>query len=132
MQNYDIVIGDITITYNRTRYADFTMPYTDSGIGMIVRFKQAENKNIFIFVQPLTICLWLVSFGFVIFIGITIYIMEPKQWPKPQDTPISRHDGNIVHAKSISGHVGAVSRFISRHVGPVVELSLFACGKFFY
>ncbi|KAJ1700439.1 hypothetical protein LUZ63_000218 [Rhynchospora breviuscula] len=38
---YDLVIGDITIRYNRTRYADFTIPYTESGIAMIVPVEKA-------------------------------------------------------------------------------------------
>ncbi|KAJ3704819.1 hypothetical protein LUZ61_008524 [Rhynchospora tenuis] len=44
---YDLVIGDITIRYNRTRYADFTIPYTESGIAMIVpelKFDKSRMK----------------------------------------------------------------------------------------
>ncbi|XP_078150481.1 glutamate receptor 2.8-like [Carex rostrata] len=98
---YDIVIGDIIIRYNRSLYADFSMPYTDSGVGMIVRVKQAENKNTFIFLQPLSFDLWLGSFLFLIYTGITIWILEPKMR-------------------------GPMKRSISRHVGTIVQLSLFA------
>ena len=107
MQKYDIVIGDIAIRYNRTLYADFSMPYTDSGVGMIVRLKQAENKSTFIFLQPLSFDLWLGTFAFLIYTGITIWILEPKM-----RTPLKRS--------------------ISRHVGTIVQLSLFAYRKFFY
>ncbi|KAJ3704812.1 hypothetical protein LUZ61_008517 [Rhynchospora tenuis] len=51
--NYDVAIGDITIRYNRTLYVDFSMPYTDSGVAMIVPVKQAEHKNALIFFKPL-------------------------------------------------------------------------------
>ncbi|XP_078150488.1 glutamate receptor 2.8-like [Carex rostrata] len=67
LRKYDVVIGDITIRHNRTRYADFSMPYTDSGVAMIVRVRQTENKNTFIFLQPLTYDLWLGSFAFLIY-----------------------------------------------------------------
>ncbi|XP_078150470.1 glutamate receptor 2.7-like [Carex rostrata] len=98
---YDIVIGDITIRHNRTRYADFSMPYTDSGVAMIVPIKQAENKNKFIFLQPLSCGLWLGSFAYLIYTGITILILEPK-----------------IRAP--------LKRSISKHIGTIVQLSLFA------
>nr|AGT16341.1 glutamate receptor [Saccharum hybrid cultivar R570] len=40
LQRYDIAIGDITIRYNRTMYVDFTIPYTESGVAMIVPVKE--------------------------------------------------------------------------------------------
>ncbi|XP_078148814.1 glutamate receptor 2.7-like [Carex rostrata] len=98
---YDIVIGDITIRHNRTLYADFSMPYTDSGVAMIVPVKQAENKNTFIFLQPLSLDLWLGSLAYLIYTGITILILEPN-----------------IRAP--------LKRSISRHVGTIVQLSLFA------
>ncbi|KAJ3704816.1 hypothetical protein LUZ61_008521 [Rhynchospora tenuis] len=75
--NYDVAIGDITIRYNRTLYVDFSMPYTDSGVAMIVPVKQVEHKNALIFFKPFSIYLWLACFGFVIITGIIIWILEP-------------------------------------------------------
>ncbi|XP_078150469.1 glutamate receptor 2.7-like [Carex rostrata] len=92
---YDIVIGDTTIRYNRTSYADFSTPYTESGIAMIVRLKQAENKNPFVFLQPLSFDLWLGSFAFLIYAGITILILEPKI-REPLKNSISEHVGTIL------------------------------------
>jgi hypothetical protein len=34
-QNYDAVVGDITIVYNRSLYIDYTLPFTESGVSMI-------------------------------------------------------------------------------------------------
>ncbi|KAJ4745075.1 glutamate receptor 2.2 [Rhynchospora pubera] len=76
--NYDVAIGDITIRYNRTLYVDFSMPYTDSGVAMIVPVKKVEHKNASIFFKPFSFYLWLACIGFVIFTGIIIWILEPK------------------------------------------------------
>jgi len=35
-QNFDTPVGDVTIIANRTRYVDFTIPYTQSGVSMLV------------------------------------------------------------------------------------------------
>ncbi|WJX41656.1 hypothetical protein P8452_28977 [Trifolium repens] len=33
---YDAIVGDVTIIANRSEYVDFTMPYTESGVTMLV------------------------------------------------------------------------------------------------
>ncbi|XP_078150526.1 glutamate receptor 2.7-like isoform X1 [Carex rostrata] len=96
LRNYDVVIGDITIRYNRTRYVDFSVPYTESGIGMIVPVKEAVNRNTLIFLKPLTADLWLVSIVFVIYTGIAILILEPKM-RAPLRGSLSMHLHTIVH-----------------------------------
>ncbi|KAK1631000.1 hypothetical protein QYE76_005315 [Lolium multiflorum] len=64
---YDIVIGDITIRYNRTLYADFTLPYTESGIAMVVPVRDSRNKNTWIFLKPLAPGMWFGSIVFFIY-----------------------------------------------------------------
>ncbi|KAM7480976.1 hypothetical protein LguiB_005559 [Lonicera macranthoides] len=43
--NFDAVVGDVTIRANRSLYADFTLPFTESGINMIVPVKDKKAKN---------------------------------------------------------------------------------------
>ena len=45
MQVYDAVVGDITIVANRSLYVDFTLPYTESGVSMVVLVKDDKSKN---------------------------------------------------------------------------------------
>ncbi|XP_040364690.1 glutamate receptor 2.9-like [Rosa chinensis] len=48
--NYDAAVGDITIRANRSLYVDFTLPYTESGISMIVPIKDKNDaKNTWVF-----------------------------------------------------------------------------------
>ncbi|XP_020397396.1 LOW QUALITY PROTEIN: glutamate receptor 2.8 [Zea mays] len=75
---YDVAIGDITIRYNRTSYVDFTLPYTESGVAMIVQVKDDTNKNTWVFLKPLTTDLWLGSIAFFIYTGIVIWLLERR------------------------------------------------------
>ncbi|KAM7480978.1 hypothetical protein LguiB_005561 [Lonicera macranthoides] len=43
--NFDAVVGDVTIRANRSKYVDFTLPFTESGINMIVPVKDRKAKN---------------------------------------------------------------------------------------
>ncbi|KAF8657767.1 hypothetical protein HU200_059927 [Digitaria exilis] len=75
---YDAAIGDITIRYNRTSYADFTLPYTESGVAMIVPVKDDTDKNAWVFLKPLTTDLWFGSIAFFIYTGIVIWLLERR------------------------------------------------------
>ncbi|KAK3130095.1 hypothetical protein QOZ80_6BG0488810 [Eleusine coracana subsp. coracana] len=76
LKMYDIVIGDITIRYNRTLYADFTLPYTESGIAMVVPVRDRVNKNTWIFLKPLTPGMWFGSIMFFIYTGVVVLLLE--------------------------------------------------------
>ncbi|XP_059626903.1 glutamate receptor 2.2-like [Cornus florida] len=73
LQNYDVVMGDTTITANRSLYVDFTMPYTDLGVGTIAR---VDNKNMWIFLKPLDSNLWLTSAVFFLLTGFVVWVIE--------------------------------------------------------
>ncbi|KAM5554256.1 hypothetical protein ABKV19_022571 [Rosa sericea] len=70
---YDAVAGDMTITSNRSLYVDFTIPFTDMGVGMLVR---NEKENMWVFLEPLSANLWMTSGGFFILTGFVVWIIE--------------------------------------------------------
>ncbi|MED6185690.1 hypothetical protein PIB30_059550 [Stylosanthes scabra] len=91
-QKYDIVVGDITILANRSNYVDFTLPYTDSGVQMVVAAQQGRVQTMWTFMKPFSWDLWLSILLISIFIGSVILIMErkvinnsslPSQHPSP-------------------------------------------------
>ncbi|CAN6167021.1 unnamed protein product [Urochloa humidicola] len=93
---YDIVIGDITIRYNRTFYADFTVPYTESGIAMVVPVRDSVNKNTWIFFKPLTPGMWLGSIVFFIYTGVVVLSLEFLGNNKNVRGPIPRQLGIMI------------------------------------
>uniref|UniRef100_A0A0E0IJV5 Glutamate receptor n=1 Tax=Oryza nivara TaxID=4536 RepID=A0A0E0IJV5_ORYNI len=76
LQNYDIAVGDITVRYNRTSYVDFTMPYTESGVAMIVPVKENKNNDMWIFLKPLSRGMWCGSTIFFIYTGFVVWLLE--------------------------------------------------------
>uniref|UniRef100_A0A7N2KMT2 Glutamate receptor n=1 Tax=Quercus lobata TaxID=97700 RepID=A0A7N2KMT2_QUELO len=77
-QVYDAVVGDTAIVANRLLYVDFTLPYTESDVSMVVLVKDDENKNLWIFLKPLSINLWLTIGVSFIFIGLVIWVLEHR------------------------------------------------------
>ncbi|KAJ4754315.1 glutamate receptor 2.2 [Rhynchospora pubera] len=78
LNNYDVVVGDTTILANRTNYVDFTLPYTESGVSMVVPIKKDTSKTMWIFLQPLTAGLWLTSLAFFFFTGLSVWVIEHR------------------------------------------------------
>ncbi|XP_058781055.1 glutamate receptor 2.7-like [Vicia villosa] len=75
---YDAVVGDITITTKRSNYVDFTMPYTESGVTMIVSMKDSRKKNAWAFLKPLTWQLWATTACSFVFIGFVVWVLEHR------------------------------------------------------
>ncbi|TXG62337.1 hypothetical protein EZV62_013700 [Acer yangbiense] len=75
---FDAVVGDTTIVANRSRNVDFTLPYTESGVSMIVPIKDNKKKNAWVFLKPLTWELWVTSACFFVFIGFVVWVLEHR------------------------------------------------------
>ncbi|XP_061357011.1 glutamate receptor 2.8-like [Gastrolobium bilobum] len=73
---YDVVVGDVTIVANRSKSVDFTLPFTESGVTMLVPVQHDKHKTMWIFVKPFSWDLWLSIVIVSMFIGIVILIME--------------------------------------------------------
>ncbi|CAH8360719.1 unnamed protein product [Eruca vesicaria subsp. sativa] len=75
---YDAVVGDTTILANRSSYVDFTLPYTTSGVGMVVPLKDSVTRSSLIFLRPLTWGLWVTALCSFFVLGIVVWILEHR------------------------------------------------------
>ncbi|XP_044463536.1 glutamate receptor 2.2-like [Mangifera indica] len=75
---FDAVVGDTTIVANRSQYVDFALPYTESGVSMIVPVKDDNKKSPWVFLKPLSWDLWITTACFFLFIGFVIWVLEHR------------------------------------------------------
>ncbi|KAF8107273.1 hypothetical protein N665_0124s0066 [Sinapis alba] len=82
---YDAAVGDITITANRSKYVDFTVPFTEMGLGIVA----PKESSMWVFLQPLTRDLWITSAAFFVLTGFIVWLIERPDnkefqgsWPK--------------------------------------------------
>ncbi|KAM3257609.1 hypothetical protein ACQJBY_049741 [Aegilops geniculata] len=78
LKRYDAVVGDITILANRSSYVDFTLPYTESGVRMLVPVQDRRQKTAWTFLRPLTADLWLGTGAFFVFTGFVVWSIEHR------------------------------------------------------
>lgn len=92
-----MAIGDITIRYNRSLYVGFTLPYTGSGVAMVVPVKESINKNAWIFLKPLTPGMWFATIVLFIYTGIVIWLLELLGNNKNVHGPIPRQLASMIY-----------------------------------
>ncbi|KAI3694761.1 hypothetical protein L1987_77740 [Smallanthus sonchifolius] len=69
----DGFLADSTILAKRYKFVDFTASYTDLGLGTLVK---TNRKDMWIFLKPMNVNLWLTFFAFLIFNCLVIWAIE--------------------------------------------------------
>lgn len=75
MQNFDGVVGDVAIVARRCQNADFTHPYTESGLVMIVPVQKSGNKTL-LFLKPFTRAMWILVAVISIYNGFVVELQS--------------------------------------------------------
>ncbi|KAK4858657.1 hypothetical protein QYF36_020040 [Acer negundo] len=78
-KTYDAVVGDITILASRSKLVEFTQPYAESGLSMIVPAKSEESA--WMFMRPFTWKMWVVTGVILIYTMLIVWLLEHKQNP---------------------------------------------------
>ncbi|PHT41822.1 Glutamate receptor 3.3 [Capsicum baccatum] len=74
---FDAAVGDIAIVTNRTKISDFSQPYIDSGLVLVVRVKKIRSIA-WAFLRPFTPLAWGVIAAFCLVVGTVVWILEHK------------------------------------------------------
>ena len=61
---------------SRANLVDFSLPYTDSGVTMLVPIKHNMHRSMWVFLKPLSLDLWLTTIAASIATGIVLLILE--------------------------------------------------------
>ncbi|KAI3803510.1 hypothetical protein L1987_31663 [Smallanthus sonchifolius] len=75
-KEFDAVAGDVTILAERHEFADFTQPYTESGLEMIVPVRSRLSNQPWLFLKPFTPTMWWITAAITIYNGFVIWLIE--------------------------------------------------------
>ncbi|KAJ6707135.1 GLUTAMATE RECEPTOR [Salix viminalis] len=99
-KTYDAAIGDITILAERTKYVEFTQPYAESGLSMIVPF--ANKDSAWIFMKPFSLQTWIVSGAIFIYTLLIVWFLEHQSNPYFRGLPLKVQIENALWLLSCS------------------------------
>lgn len=81
MKTFDAVIGDVTILANRSKYVDFTQPFAESGLTMIVPVKPQAEKA-WIFLKPFSKGMWGMTAAILVYTVLIVWVLERQSNPE--------------------------------------------------
>lgn len=98
----DLGIGALTITYPREQVIDFTKPFMTFGITILYRKPQRSTPNLFAFLSPLKVEVWL--FMAIAYIGVSLFLFSmarfsPYEWQSPYTC--KRHSEYLINRFTI-------------------------------
>ncbi|RVX01871.1 Glutamate receptor 2.7 [Vitis vinifera] len=74
LKEFDAVVGDISIISKRWEHADFTHPYSEPGLVMIVPV-ETESRP-WLFIKPFTKAMWVLTGVITIYSGCVVWLIE--------------------------------------------------------
>ena len=74
--DYDIVVGDVTVTSKRIELVAFSASIYDSSLRLIIRKPTADNVDLFAYLRPFSLGLWLVIAATTVCIAILVCFVE--------------------------------------------------------
>ncbi|XP_015887294.1 glutamate receptor 2.7 [Ziziphus jujuba] len=108
-QNFGGAMGDISITWERSLYADFTISHTNSSSIAMVVPNQSSKRNMWIFLSPLAADLWITTTGFFILTGFKLY-SSPEEYAEALSKG-SKHGG----VSAIVDEAPYIKRFVAKY-----------------
>ncbi|GMY31945.1 glutamate receptor 2.8-like [Fagus crenata] len=90
LKNFDAVVGDVTIVSGRYQHAEFTHPYTESGLVMIVPVISKTSNRAWLFMKPFTMAMWLLIGAINVYNGFVIWLLERNNCPELKGSVINQ------------------------------------------
>lgn len=81
-QKFDAVVGDVTIISWRHKHAEFTQPYTDSGLVMVVPVQSEGCDKAWLFMKPFTKSMWVFIVLVNVYNGFVVWFVERNHCPE--------------------------------------------------
>ncbi|XP_046669515.1 glutamate receptor ionotropic, kainate 2-like [Homalodisca vitripennis] len=82
----DLAIADITITREREKDADFTLPFLDLGISILYKKPMKMPPNLFSFLLPFSSHVWYATVAAYLGVSLLLFVIAritPREWINP-------------------------------------------------
>ncbi|KAK3198793.1 hypothetical protein Dsin_022208 [Dipteronia sinensis] len=88
--DFDAAVGDIAIVSRRLEYAEFTHPYTQPGLVMVVPARRSGSNKGWLFMKPFTESMWIITGVITIYNGFVVWIIQRNHSSELRGSPLSQ------------------------------------------
>ncbi|KAL4716083.1 hypothetical protein ACJJTC_013860 [Scirpophaga incertulas] len=100
----DLAICDLTITYERRSYVDFTTPFMTLGISILYLKPSKPETELFSFLKPFSVDVWIYMAAAYLMVSLLLHVLArlaPNDWENPHPCDKSPEElENIWHIKN--------------------------------
>ncbi|KAL0830570.1 hypothetical protein ABMA28_002722 [Loxostege sticticalis] len=100
----DLAICDLTITYERRSYVDFTTPFMTLGISILYSKPIPPPPELFSFLKPFSVDVWIYMAAAYLMVSLLLHVLArlaPNDWENPHPCDKSPEElENIWHIKN--------------------------------
>ncbi|XP_023349086.1 glutamate receptor ionotropic, kainate 2 isoform X2 [Eurytemora carolleeae] len=93
-QQADMAAIDMSITSIRQRAVDFTMPFMNTGVGILYKKKKPPAPNLFSFLSPLSLDVWIYMTTAYLGVSILMFLLariSPYEWNESGERELSNN-----------------------------------------
>ncbi|CCD61608.1 Glutamate receptor 2 [Caenorhabditis elegans] len=88
----DVAVAPLTITQERERAVDFSKPFMTTGISIMIKKPEKQEFNIFSFMEPLGMTIWIFTLSSYFGVSLTIFLVS---WFSPYEKRIEFKRGEF-------------------------------------
>ncbi|GAV64037.1 Lig_chan domain-containing protein/SBP_bac_3 domain-containing protein/ANF_receptor domain-containing protein, partial [Cephalotus follicularis] len=89
LNRFDAVVGDVAVVSRRYQHAEFTQPYTESGLVMIVPVRSRDSRA-WLFMKPFTKAMWALTAAITVYNGFVVWLIEKKHYPELRGSAVNQ------------------------------------------
>ncbi|KAJ7948714.1 Glutamate receptor [Quillaja saponaria] len=78
LKKFDAVVGDVAIVSRRYQHAEFTHPYSEPGVVMLVLAQSKTRNRPWLFLKPFTKTMWVLIGAVTVYNGFVVWLIERK------------------------------------------------------
>lgn len=82
LQKADLAICDLTITYERRSYVDFTTPFMTLGISILYSKPIPPPPELFSFLKPFSVDVWIYMAAAYLMVSLLLHVLARYAWWK--------------------------------------------------
>ncbi|KAK9873338.1 hypothetical protein WA026_022143 [Henosepilachna vigintioctopunctata] len=82
----DLAICDLSLTHQRQKVVDFSLPFMSLGISILYKHSEAKSFNMFAFLDPFSTDVWVYTATLYLTVTIVLYFvfrLSPDEWENP-------------------------------------------------
>ncbi|XP_058002408.1 glutamate receptor 2.8-like [Hevea brasiliensis] len=90
LKKFDAVVGDVALVASRCEHAEFTYPYTESVLVMIVPVQARTSKRELLFIKPFTKAMWALALAINLYNGFVVWMIERNYCPEHRGSVLNQ------------------------------------------